>query len=131
MGNPAFFSARNGSEVLCMIAGELTYTASRIGDAFELLDTLKAEGAGEKHLPVVKINGSTVTVQVGSTLHPMTDAHSINWIYLETSKGGQFKHLDPAHEPSAEFQLTPDDKLIAVYSYCNLHGLWKSDVNEI
>ena len=30
------------------------------------------------------------------------------------------------YKPYAEFALTPDDSVVAVYAYCNLHGLWKS-----
>ena len=30
--------------------------------------------------------------------------------------------------PAAEFALTADEKPIAVYAYCNLHGLWKTDI---
>jgi superoxide reductase len=27
-----------------------------------------------------------------------------------------------------EFALTKDEKPLAVYAYCNLHGLWKADL---
>ncbi|MGD9605623.1 MAG: desulfoferrodoxin family protein, partial [Bacilli bacterium] len=36
---------------------------------------------------------------------------------------GQFKKLAPNQEPKANFTLA-DEKLVAVYEYCNLHGLW-------
>ncbi|MHB0742650.1 desulfoferrodoxin family protein [Peptostreptococcus anaerobius] len=32
--------------------------------------------------------------------------------------------LDHEGEPVAEFVLADDDKAIAAYEYCNLHGLW-------
>lgn len=81
------------------------------------------EAATEKHLPVVAVNGNEVSVTVGSVLHPMLPEHHIEWIYLETEKGGQRKNLDPAGSPSAVFSVD-GDKPIAVYAYCNLHGLW-------
>ncbi len=45
-------------------------------------------------------------------------------IYLETKNGGQRKALSPGDEPKATFALH-DDELVAVYAYCNVHGLWK------
>ena len=38
------------------------------------------DGAVEKHVPVYTVTGNTVTVKVGSTAHPMTEAHQIEWI---------------------------------------------------
>ena len=79
------------------------------------------EASVEKHLPVVKYEGNTVTATVGSVLHPMTEEHSISWIYLETNVGGQRKNLSPTDAPVASFALADGEKPIAVYAYCNLH----------
>lgn len=87
-----------------------------------------SEGAYEKHLPAVKQEGNQIKVDVGSVPHPMVEAHYIQWIYLETEKGGQRKALKPEEKPQAEFALI-DDKAVAVYEYCNLHGLWKTEIN--
>ena len=84
-----------------------------------------SDGAFEKHVPVVKIEGNKVTVTVGSVEHPMLDAHYIEWIAIETEKGAQRKVLKPGDKPVLEFMLTNDDKFVAAYEYCNLHGLWK------
>lgn len=85
------------------------------------------DAATEKHVPVVEVNGDTLTAKVGSVTHPMEDAHYIQWIYVETEKGGQRKALKPGEAPEADFKFV-DDKPVAVYEYCNLHGLWKADV---
>ena len=87
------------------------------------------EASVEKHLPVVKVSedGKTVVANVGAVAHPMTPEHSITWVYLETDKGGQRKVLNPGEEPIVRFELA-DEKPIAVYAYCNLHGLWKTEV---
>ena len=85
------------------------------------------DASGEKHLPDVTLNGENLKVQVGSVLHPMTDEHYITFIYVETEHGGQRKVLKPGDEPIAEFSFI-NDKPIAVYEYCNLHGLWKVEV---
>lgn len=95
---------------------------------FTRLDSSKAEGAGEKHLPEVQKDGSRIKVRVGSVPHPMGAEHSIEWIFLETKKGGQFRHLTPDSEPSAEFIVAPDDEAVAAYAYCNLHGFWKTAI---
>jgi superoxide reductase len=83
------------------------------------------EAATEKHLPVVTVNGNTVTVEVGSVEHPMLPEHFIQWIYLETDKGFQVKYLTPGETPKAVFVLS-DEKPVAAYELCNLHGLWKT-----
>ena len=85
------------------------------------------DAAKEKHFPVVTVSGNTVTVQVGSVPHPMEEAHHIVFIYIETEYGGQRKVLKPGDEPNATFSLA-EDKPVAAYAYCNLHGLWKTEI---
>lgn len=85
-----------------------------------------SDGAAEKHVPVVKIDGNQICVTVGTVDHPMADVHYIEWIAIETEKGGQRKALKPGDAPKALFSLTEDDTLVAAYAYCNLHGLWKA-----
>ena len=36
--------------------------------------------------------------------------------------------LQPGEAPEAVFALAEGQKAVAVYEYCNLHGLWKADV---
>ncbi|MCC8130217.1 MAG: desulfoferrodoxin [Ruminococcus sp.] len=83
------------------------------------------EAATEKHIPVYTVDGNTVNVTVGSVEHPMTEAHYIEWILLETKNGNQRKVLTPSDLPKASFALLPGDEVVAVYAYCNLHGLWQ------
>ncbi|MBQ5677161.1 MAG: desulfoferrodoxin [Lachnospiraceae bacterium] len=85
------------------------------------------DGALEKHVPVVTIEGNRVMVEVGSVTHPMIETHYIQWIVIETKKGSQKVKLSYTDEPKAEFLLTEGDEFIAAYEYCNLHGLWKSE----
>ena len=84
------------------------------------------EASREKHIPVASVNGNTVEVVVGSVAHPMAEEHHIAWVYLETTKGGQRKTLTPGSEPKVSFALC-DEEPVAVYAYCNLHGLWKAE----
>lgn len=97
------------------------------GEEMQELVPNTVDASNEKHLPVVTISGNIVKVEVGSVLHPMTPEHYIQWVYLQTEKGGQRKCLNPGEEPIATFSIT-DDKVIAAYEYCNLHGLWKTEV---
>ena len=83
------------------------------------------DAAQEKHVPVVTVNGSKVTVDVGSVAHPMTAEHSIQWVSLQTKQGNQRKLLDVGSAPKVEFMLCDGDEVVAAYAYCNLHGLWK------
>ena len=85
------------------------------------------EASHEKHIPVVEIDGSRICISVGSVEHPMVEEHSILWIYLKTDRGAYRKHLNPGDKPVACFNLY-DEKPIAAYAYCNLHGLWKFDI---
>ena len=84
------------------------------------------DAAVEKHVPVVKAEGSQVTVTVGAVEHPMLPEHFIEWIVLETRQGSQIKHLKPGEKPQAVFALAEGDQAVAAYAYCNLHGRWKA-----
>lgn len=85
-----------------------------------------SDGALEKHVPVFSVDGNKVSVTVGEVEHPMLEAHYIEWIAVETSRGFQRKMLKPQEAPKAEFFITEDESVEAVYAYCNLHGLWKA-----
>ena len=97
------------------------------GEKMTELNPNTVDASGEKHLPEVTLKGENLKVQVGSVLHPMTDEHYITFIYVETEQGGQRKYLKPGDEPIAEFSFV-NDKPIAVYEYCNLHGLWVVEI---
>ncbi len=98
------------------------------GEEMKPLIPNTSDGAGEKHVPVISIDGRIVTVTVGSVEHPMLEAHHIAWIILETKQGKQRKTLKPGDKPVAKFALTEDDEAVAAYEYCNLHGLWSAKV---
>ena len=83
-----------------------------------------SDGAKEKHVPVVEVNGNTVKVTVGEVFHPMLDVHYIEWIALRTKQGNQRKILKPGDAPVATFALVDGDEVIEAFAYCNLHSLW-------
>lgn len=98
------------------------------GDKMTELVPNTSDGATEKHVPVVSVSGNTVTVDIGSAPHPMTEEHYIMWVYLKTSQGGHRKCLEPGNKPQVKFALSEGEEALEAYEYCNLHGLWKADI---
>ena len=122
-----FFKSKNGS-VICKL-DDRPGTPSLDGEEMIELIPGTTEAATEKHIPVAKEENGKVYVQVGEVIHPMLEAHFIEWIYLLTDKGGSFRFLRPGEEPKAVFALNEEEIPLAVYAYCNLHGLWKADLD--
>ena len=98
------------------------------GQKMEEMIPGSVDASSEKHTPAVKVSENIVEVNVGSVDHPMVDAHWIEWVQLVTDKGGYRKWLNPGESPSVKF-LLGEEKPLAVHAYCNLHGLWKTDLN--
>ena len=96
------------------------------GEEMVLLKANTTDGAAEKHVPAVTVEGSKVIVNVGEVDHPMLAEHYIPFVALETSSAIQVKYLKPTEAPHAEF--ITEEAPIAVYEYCNLHGLWKKEL---
>jgi superoxide reductase len=96
------------------------------GEKMALLEANTQEASHEKHIPVVtKVNDCIIKVEVGSVPHPMLPEHHIAFVYVETEKGGM--RIDLSNKPEAKFCICADTP-IAVYEYCNLHGLWKTEL---
>jgi desulfoferrodoxin ferrous iron-binding domain len=85
------------------------------------------DAAVEKHVPYVVIEGNVLKVQVGEVEHPMLKEHYIQWIAVETKSGLMVKKLQPEQKPFAQFNIEGEE-VVAVYEYCNLHGLWKKEM---
>ena len=96
------------------------------GQKMEELIPNTVDASGEKHVPVVTmLEGNRLKVEVGSVAHPMLPEHHISFIYVETENGGIQVNLKD--KPEAVVALG-EEKAIAVYEYCNLHGLWKTEL---
>ncbi|NCC99531.1 MAG: desulfoferrodoxin [Bacteroidia bacterium] len=117
----------------CNICGNLVATINSSGvpmvccdEEMEELQANTVDASTEKHVPVVtNVSEGVWNVKIGSVPHPMTPEHFIDFVYFETSNGGQLVYLNG--EPSAQV-CTLGEKLTAVYAYCNLHGLWKTEI---
>lgn len=96
------------------------------GQKMEELIPNTVDASGEKHVPVVTwLDEHRIKVEVGSVHHPMLPEHHIAFVYVETENGGIRVNLKDT--PVAEVYVG-DAKPVAVYEYCNLHGLWKTDL---
>ena len=96
------------------------------GQPMERLEEQVSEAGVEKHLPVVEQVVGGYRVKVGQVPHPMQAEHHIEWIELLTPRGVQHQRLHVTGKPEAIF-LTAESP-IAVRAYCNLHGLWRSNL---
>lgn len=119
-----FYCPKCGNVVIKTVDSGVT--PSCCGQAMVELTPNKVEAKTEYHLPVItQLNGCTIKVCVGQEPHPMTQEHSIRFIYVETEHTGQIAYLHPGKPAEATFNLGECPKV--VYAYCNLHGLWATE----
>lgn len=116
-----FFKCRHcGNVVIKVVDSKVPIVCC--GEKMEELIPNTVDASGEKHLPVVtRIDDCHIKVEVGSVHHPMLPEHHIAFIYVETESGGI--RVDLKDKPEAVIAVG-NDKPVAVYEYCNLHGLW-------
>jgi len=95
------------------------------GQKMDLMEAQTADPATQKHVPVIESTDQGVKVTVGSTPHPMTDDHYIQWIEVINGDYVNRKYLNPGDEPVAEFYVPMQEGLI-VREFCNMHGLWQA-----
>lgn len=112
-GNMVGLMKKGGGQLVCC------------GKPMTELKANTTEASTEKHIPVAARKDGKIYVEVGSVLHPMTQEHYIEWIAIVSENGTERISLSPSDEPKAVFC---DKENAEVYAYCNLHGLWKSEV---
>ena len=134
-GNQKFFICKHCGNLIGLINNKGVPMVC-CGEKMAELVPNTVEASMEKHLPVVSGEMGTcscgcecncISVKVGSIPHPMENEHNIAFVYVETERGGQRKCLKAGEEPKVAFCIT-NDKPVAVYAYCNLHGLWKTEI---
>ena len=119
-----FYTCRHCGNIIAKIK-DVGVPIMCCGQKMEELAAGAVEAAGEKHVPVYGVEGRTVKVRVGSVDHPMLPEHFIDWVFLKTDRGSQWKQLHPGEAPHAAFALTEGETVEAVYAYCNQHSLWR------
>jgi len=126
-GSPVFFVCKQCGDIVKVIKNSV---ASMItccnNDMIELVPNT-VDASVEKHLPAVTILDNSINVEIGSIPHPMQNDHHITFVCVETEHGEQCKYLKIGEEPKLVFSFS-NDKPVAVYAYCNLHGLWKTKI---
>ena len=101
-------------------------TPSCCGETMTELTPNTVDAKTEYHLPVTQLlTPCSLSVKVGKEPHPMTQEHSIKFVYVETEHTGHITYFLPGQPAEAIISLTECPK--AIYAYCNLHGLWKSE----
>ncbi|MBQ9941074.1 MAG: desulfoferrodoxin [Clostridia bacterium] len=113
-GNVVGFVEDKGGKLFCC------------GKSMEQLTDNNSEKA-ENHKPIIEMTDNLLRVRIGKKTHIMKDDHSITWIYLQTDRGGHRKCLDKNSQPVVDFVLT-DEEPLAVYAYCNLDGMWITEI---
>ena len=91
-------------------------------EKMELLKENSVDAAKEKHVPVIEKNGEGVTIKVGEVPHPMESEHYIEWIEIIIDGKAGRHYLKPGDKPEARFNIYAEN--IKARAYCNLHGLW-------
>ena len=119
----------------CQICGNITIkfmdkgvTLFCCGQKMNEVAVGQSDGAVKKHKPVVYLEGAKVDVKVGEVAHPMTEEHYISHVILETTNGFQVVQLATENTPEAQFCLPKNEKPVSVYSICNLHGIFVTDI---
>lgn len=123
--NIKFFKCQHCGNVIVKLVDK-NVPVSCCGEKMTELVPNSSDGAGEKHTPVISIEGNTVRVAISTVQHPSVEAHYIQFIVLETTHGFQMRNLNPGDVPHAAFVLAEGEKAVAAYELCNLHGLWKT-----
>ena len=94
------------------------------GEPMKNLEAKSTDAATEKHVPIIEEIDGGSRVYVGSTEHPMTAEHYIQWIEIINGNYVNRKYLKPGDKPEAVFYVKKADNLI-VREQCNVHGLLK------
>ncbi|MBQ9265642.1 MAG: desulfoferrodoxin [Bacilli bacterium] len=129
MADPKLFKCKKCGKVIELLPGTHDCPTVCCGEKMEELKANTTDGAFEKHVPAVTIEGNKVIVQVGSVQHPMIDAHFIQFVYLVTTKRTIRVDLKPGDAPEARFVICDCEKPLKVFEYCNLHGLWVKELD--
>ena len=92
------------------------------GKPMKEIRTNNVDASIEKHKPTYEYNGDLLEVTVN---HVMDNDHYIEWICLLTDTTEEYVYFKPGDTPKASFKKVESGK---IYSYCNLHGLWVTDI---
>lgn len=150
---PQFFQCGNcGNLIIQENMNKPQINLQCCGKEMEVLIPNTYPDLADEHLPIITFTGgferNAANIKIGKEPHPMIEEHHIEWIYLRTSEGGQFKRMKLNINPEANFSMADDDayaycnrpicymgrrhcnfqckRYFTAFIYCNQHGLWKT-----
>lgn len=116
---------------IVIVANDGAGTLKCCDQDMELINAKTTESeTGEKHIPSISKMGCYLKVKIGEVEHPHSKNHYIQWIIMETGEGYQLRYLCPTEIPTTCFKFNKAHKPVAIYAYCNVHGLWKLDLDK-
>lgn len=118
-----FYHCKSCGQIMAAI-GDIDKSVNCCGSDMIQLAPCSIDASTDHHIPIFSHSGHKVSVRVGKVDHPMLEEHHIEWICLVTDLGIQWRPLATDSEPAASFRLKRSEQILAIYSYCNLHGLW-------
>ena len=86
-----------------------------------------SNGAPEKHLPNVTVNGNDIEININ---HVMKEDHYIQFIWLREMESDEVvlvKACTPNEEKPFLKARVPSGVTLTPCLFCNLHGLWKGE----
>ena len=92
------------------------------GEPMKEIKTNSTDGAIEKHIPTYTVDKDKIIVNIA---HVMEEDHYTEWICLLTDNKEEYVYLNKFEEPKATFDKVTKGN---IYSYCNKHGLWKTEI---
>ena len=122
--NVKFYKCPICGNVIGLIDGNVEHMRC-CGQEMELLVANTQDASQEKHVPVYEHVDGEIVVKVGAVDHPMTKEHYIMWIAQVSDNRTTRVRLYPEQGTETRF---PYIKGSTIYAYCNLHGLWKTNV---
>ena len=108
--------------LMCKAPTPDALSVSCAGTEMDLLEEQKADPATQKHVPIVEKAEGGIKVKVGSTAHPMEEAHYIMWIAVQKGRNVMIHYLKPGEAPEAFFPGVDTD--VKAFECCNNHNLW-------
>ena len=76
----------------------------------------------EKHVPTYEIKDDMLYIKVD---HVMEEDHFIEWISVVDNNKETITYFNYGENPTMNIKYTSN---VRIYSYCNKHGLWMTEV---
>lgn len=120
---------------VCPICGNLVerieahaHDLSCCGQPLHPLMPNSTEAAVEKHLPIITLTETELVVHVSDVEHPMIATHWIPWVIVQTPTAIYRQHFEAGDVPKLTLPRPVKGTPVRVYAYCNLHGLWMTEM---